>query len=100
MLRFTLEFAVATFVTANVFAQELNCNAPARPKVNWSKCPKDGIKLREANLREAVLTDISLRGSDLIVSNLTNAKMERAKLEGVILPRTRLFEVNFTQAKR
>ena len=52
-IQFLIAAFAVFFVNHNIFAVQPNCNAPAKPGVNWSKCDKVGAYLREANLTGA-----------------------------------------------
>ena len=88
--------------------EEVNCDAPAAPKVNWSNCPKQGSSLTGASLAGAKLTNIrlvsarlvraDLSGADLGYATATMSDLHGANLSGARLVGTELRGANLAGA--
>ena len=84
-------------------ARLADCNASAKPGINWSGCNKQGEVLRsrnltEVNFRSAKLDSIDLSNSKLIQADLAYASLSNANLSASQLQRSNMKGVNLRQA--
>lgn len=94
--------------TNNSPARLADCNASAKPGINWSGCNKQGEILRSRNLtkvnfRSAKLNSIDLSNStliqaDLAYANLSNANLTASQLQKSNMKGTNLRQANLRQA--
>jgi len=75
-----------------------DCNAPARPGINWSGCNKQGDVLRNRNLANANFRSARLDSIDLSHSNLMQADLAYANLSQALLVASQLQEANLKGA--
>lgn len=75
-----------------------DCNAPARPGINWSGCNKQGDVLRNRNLTQANFRSAKLGSIDLSYSNLAQADLAYANLTQAILLASQLQKANLKGA--
>jgi uncharacterized protein YjbI with pentapeptide repeats len=91
----------------------VDCEASAKPEVNWDNCKFDrlilkGKDLSRASIRNAVLSKVNLQNGILVESNfsytdlsggdLKNANLERAILKGVNLQSANLSSASLIEA--
>lgn len=89
------------------------CEAEARPGVNWRQCNKAGLQLLKTDLSQAQLNSANLQGAnlfgttfvhadlsyaDLSSSNLSFTDFQQASLKGANLRAADLSKANFTAA--
>lgn len=84
-------------------ARLTDCNAIAKPGINWSGCNKQGEVLRsrnlvEVNFRSAKLESIDLSNSILTQADLAYANLSNANLTGTQLQRSNMKGANLRQA--
>ena len=94
-------------------ARLADCNASAKPGINWSGCNKQGEVLRsrnltEVNFRSAKLDSIDLSNSTLIQAdlayvslsnaNLTATQLQRSNMKGANLRKANLQQANLSRA--
>jgi len=84
-------------------ARLADCNASAKPGINWSGCNKQGEVLRsrqlaEVNFRSAKLDSIDLSNSTLVQADLAYASLSNANLTASQLQRSNLKGANLRQA--
>ena len=69
------------------------CDAPAKPGVNWSYCRMSGVQLLKVDLTGAMLNSVILNGARVTGSNLSEADLSYADLSNA-----RLSFVNLSKA--
>jgi len=84
-------------------ARLADCNASAKPGINWSGCNKQGEILRsrqltEVNFRSAKLDSIDLSNSTLTQADLAYASLSNANLTASQLQQSNLKGANLRQA--
>ncbi len=94
--------AVVSVAFAAPVAQAACADAPG-PGVDWSKCQKARLILRDANLSNGRLarTDFGrsdLSGAKLVAADLERASLDNARLVGADLSRAKLVKVNAYRA--
>lgn len=80
-----------------------NCNASARPQINWNYCQLEGVSLYQADLHGAQLRNVnfsgaSLRGSNLRGADLSFAVLSIANLSSAYLSNAILVGASFRNA--
>lgn len=90
-----------------------DCNASAKPSINWSGCNKQGENLRNRNLQQinfrgaklqnADLSGAQLQASDLAYANMSqsiliSAQLQNSNLKGANLRRANLQSANLSGA--
>lgn len=74
------------------------CGDSPGPKVDWSKCHKEHMIIREQDFSNARLDDVHMNFSDLFGSNFSRASFRGAYLIRSRLAATKLIGANLSQA--
>lgn len=88
-----LSIAVVLLGTSLSFPSHAGCSDKPKPKVDWSKCTKMKLVLRNDDLNGAVFRHANLSSTDL-----AGASLREANLVGAILNRARLREADLAGA--
>jgi len=66
------------------------CDDPPNKDVIWIGCDKQGVDLRDEDLRGAIMTRSDLRGANFSGTNLSHADLNFANLQGAQLSGARM----------
>jgi len=75
-----------------------DCDAPAKPGINWSACNKQGEVLRNRNLQQVNFRSAKLQTADLSAAQLQGADLSYADLSQSILISAQLMNSNLKGA--
>lgn len=75
-----------------------DCDAPAKPGINWSACNKQGEVLRNRNLQQVNFRSAKLQTADLSAAQLQGADLSYADLSQSILISAQLMNTNLKGA--
>ena len=96
---FLLLTFIAIYISDNNDAFKLaDCDAPAKPGINWSACNKQGETLRNRDLRRVNFRSAKLQMADLSATQLQGANLAYADLSQSILISAQLQNTNLKGA--
>ena len=97
LLRLGLTFALIFVLEAPMALAK--CRDRPEPGVDWTRCEKERLILREADLSGAILERTDLSDADMTEAKLTGAKMVQANLARTRLHRADLSGANMSKVR-
>jgi uncharacterized protein YjbI with pentapeptide repeats len=90
---------LVTLIGLGAPVAQAKCGDSPKPKVDWSKCDKERLNLREQDLSGAVFLRTDLSASDLMEANLSGATLKKANLARARLKAANLQGADLSQAQ-